>query len=158
MNDGEELEYSLQKMSEYAPVLQERICCSGRVDEVPQRTLSTGTFYKEDAKAVLEQIHRWRRRSCMRDMVIHFIHALMNGIFWRGGTPEEDRYGDGYLRLGKRCGMPRLLGTEVRQAVAERDGDDRKLSVTVATGRLAAPYIAGCMDVIRENIRTSHQR
>ena len=47
-------------------------------------------------------------------------------------------------------GMLRLLGAEVRQAVAERDGDDRKLSVTVATGRLAAPYIAGCMDVIRE--------
>ena len=46
--------------------------------------------------------------------------------------------------------MLRLLDAEVRQAVAERDGDDRKLSVTVATGRLAAPYIAGCMDVIRE--------
>ena len=54
------------------------------------------------------------------------------------------------MQLENGVGMLRLLGTEVRQAVAERDGDDRKLSVTVATGRLAAPYIAGCMDVIRE--------
>ena len=95
VNDGEELEYSLQKMSEYAPVLQS-------VSVVPGEEL-----------------------------------------------PEEDRY-DGYLQLENGVGMLRLLDAEVRQAVAERDGDDRKLSVTVATGRLAAPYIAGCMDVIRE--------
>ena len=46
--------------------------------------------------------------------------------------------------------MLRLLDTEVREAVANRDGDDRSYHVTVATGRLAAPYIEKCMEIIRE--------
>ena len=149
VNDGEELEYSLQKMSEYAPVLQSVSVVPVGLTKFRKGLYPLEPFTKEDAKAVLEQIHRWQKIMYER-YGIHFIHASDEWYILAGEElPEEDRY-DGYLQLENGVGMLRLLGAEVRQAVAERDGDDRKLSVTVATGRLAAPYIAGCMDVIRE--------
>ena len=81
---------------------------------------------------------------------IHFIHASDEWYILAGEKlPEEERY-DGYLQLENGVGMLRLLDTEVRQAVAERIGDDRKLAVTVATGRLAAPYIEKCLETIQE--------
>ena len=84
-------------------------------------------FTKEDAKAVLEQIHRWQKIMYER-YGIHFIHASDEWYILAGEElPEEDRY-DGYLQLENGVGMLRLLDTEVRQAVAERDGNDRKLS------------------------------
>ena len=119
VNDGEELEYSLQKMSEYAPVLQSVSVVPVGLTKFRKGLYPLEPFTKEDAKAVLEQIHRWQKIMYER-YGIHFIHASDEWYILAGEElPEEDRY-DGYL------------------------------SVTVATGRLAAPYIAGCMDVIRE--------
>ena len=136
-------------MSEYAPVLQSVSVVPVGLTKFRKGLYPLEPFTKEDAKAVLEQIHRWQKIMYER-YGIHFIHASDEWYILAGeGLPEEDRY-DGYLQLENGVGMLRLLGAEVRQAVVERDGDDRKLSVTVATGRLAAPYIAGCMDVIRE--------
>ena len=136
-------------MSEYAPVLQSVSVVPVGLTKFRKGLYPLEPFTKEDAKAVLEQIHRWQKIMYER-YGIHFIHASDEWYILAGEElPEEDRY-DGYLQLENGVGMLRLLGAEVRQAVAERDGDDRKLSVTVATGRLAAPYIAGCMDVIRE--------
>ena len=81
---------------------------------------------------------------------IHFIHASDEWYILAGEKlPEEDRY-DGYLQLENGVGMLRLLDTEVREAVATRDGDNRAYHVTVATGRLAAPYIKKCMETIQE--------
>ena len=41
--------------------------------------------------------------------------------------------------------MLRLLDTEVQEAIEKRVGDEKSRSVTVATGKLAAPYIEECL-------------
>lgn len=148
VNDGEELEYSLQKMSEYAPVLQSVSVVPVGLTKFREGLYPLESFNKEDAVKVLEQIERWQD-IMYRKHGIHFVHASDEWyILADRELPEEERY-DGYLQLENGVGMLRLLDTEVRQAVEERAGDDRKLSVTVATGRLAAPYIRRCMDIIR---------
>ena len=148
VNDGEELEYSLQKMSEYAPVLQSVSVVPVGLTKFRDGLYPLESFNKEDAVKVLEQIERWQD-IMYRKHGIHFVHASDEWyILADRELPEEERY-DGYLQLENGVGMLRLLDTEVRQAVEERTGDDRKLSVTVATGRLAAPYIRRCMDIIR---------
>nr|WP_296155277.1 DUF512 domain-containing protein [uncultured Blautia sp.] len=148
VNDGEELEYSLQKMSEYAPVLQSVSVVPVGLTKFRDGLYPLESFNKEDAVKVLEQIERWQN-IMYRKHGIHFVHASDEWyILADRELPEEERY-DGYLQLENGVGMLRLLDTEVRQAVEERKGDDRKLSVTVATGRLAAPYIRRCMDIIR---------
>lgn len=49
--------------------------------------------------------------------------------------------------------MLRLLETEVRSAVDARSGDDRAAEMTIATGKLAGPYLEKCVKMIQENIR-----
>ena len=72
-------------------------------------------------------------------------HASDEWYILAGQTlPEEERY-DGYLQLENGVGMLRLLDTEVQEAIEKRVGDEKPISVTVATGKLAAPYIEECL-------------
>ena len=52
-----------------------------------------------------------------------------------------DEY-DGYLQLENGVGMLRLLETEVKETLEGLSGDDRKVTGRIATGKLAAPFIA----------------
>ena len=63
--------------------------------------------------------------------------------------PEEGRY-DGYLQLENGVGMMRLLETEVKERLEQLEGDDREVNATVATGRLAAPYIGKMIKLVQK--------
>ncbi len=147
INDGEELEYSLQKLSEYAPVLQSVSVVPVGLTKFRDGLYPLESFDKQDALKVLSQIHRWQQIMYEKHG-IHFIHASDEWyILAEQELPEEDRY-DGYLQLENGVGMLRLLDTEVKEALETRQGDDRVRTVTIATGKLAAPYIRRCADQI----------
>ena len=106
-------------------------------------------FKKEDALEVLEIIHSWQQKM-MDKYGIHFIHASDEWyILAEKELPGEESY-DGYLQLENGVGMLRLLGEEVKEALADRVGDDRKIKAVSATGALAAPFIQKYMGMIRE--------
>ena len=147
VNDGEELEYSLQKLSEYAPVLQSVSVVPVGLTKFRDGLYPLESFDKQDALKVLSQIHRWQQIMYEKHG-IHFIHASDEWyILAEQELPEEDRY-DGYLQLENGVGMLRLLDTEVKEALETRQGDDRVRTVTIATGKRAAPYIRRCADQI----------
>ena len=54
--------------------------------------------------------------------------------------PEEERY-DGYMQLENGVGMLRLLINEFDEALADLEGDERKAEVSIATGKLAYPFL-----------------
>lgn len=147
VNDGEELEYSLEKLSAYAPVLQSVSVVPVGLTKFRDGLYPLESFEREDAIKVLEQIHRWQRKM-YKEHGIHFIHASDEWYILAGlELPEEERY-DGYLQLENGVGMLRLLDTEVRLAVEKSTGDEKPRSITVATGKLAAPYIEKCLEKI----------
>ena len=147
VNDGEELEYSLEKLSAYAPVLQSVSVVPVGLTKFRDGLYPLESFEREDAIKVLEQIHRWQRKM-YKEHGIHFIHASDEWYILAGlELPEEERY-DGYLQLENGVGMLRLLDTEVRLAVEKCTGDEKPRSITVATGKLAAPYIEKCLEKI----------
>lgn len=149
INDGRELEYSLEKLSVYAPVLQSVSVVPVGLTKFRDGLYPLLPFEKEDAERVLDLIHRWQEKMYEK-YGIHFIHASDEWYILAGrDLPEEERY-DGYLQLENGVGMLRLLLSEVTRALKERRGDDRAFRITLATGRLAAPYIEECMELIRE--------
>ena len=149
INDGKELDRSISELAALFPNVNSVSIVPVGLTRYRDGLYPLESFTKEDAKAVLEQIHRWQKIMYEKHG-IHFIHASDEWYILAGEKlPEEGRY-DGYLQLENGVGMLRLLDTEVREAVANRDGDDRSYHVTVATGRLAAPYIEKCMETIRE--------
>lgn len=149
VNDEEELEYSLQKLSAYAPVLQSVSVVPVGLSKFREGLYPLEPFTKEDAVKVLGQIHRWQKKM-FEEHGIHFIHASDEWYILAGEElPEEERY-DGYLQLENGVGMLRLLETEVRSAVDARIGDDRASEMTIATGRLAGPYLQKCAKMIQK--------
>ena len=155
VNDGEELEYSIQKMSEYAPVLQSVSVVPVGLTKFRKGLYPLEPFTKEDAKAVLEQIHRWQKIMYER-YGIHFIHASDEWYILAGEElPEEDRY-DGYLQLENGVGMVRLLMNEFEDAMnqrREKDGfpcDTISGELSMATGMLSYPYIRKLADRMME--------
>lgn len=63
--------------------------------------------------------------------------------------PPEEQY-DGYLQLENGVGMLRLLNTEVQEAVQAMEGNDTVRHFSVATGKLAAPYIEKNLSYVQE--------
>ena len=149
VNDRDELEYSLEKLSEYAPVLQSVSVVPVGLSKYRDGLYPLEPFDREDAEYLIEQVERWQK-IMMERHGIHFIHASDEWYILAGKKlPEETRY-DGYLQLANGVGMMRLLETEVKERLAGLEGDDREFTASVATGKLAAPFIQQYMKLIQE--------
>lgn len=148
VNDGKELEYSLEKLAKYAPVLQSVSVVPVGLTKFREGLYPLRTFTGEEAEQVLDCICRWQD-VMMKRHGIHFVHASDEWYLLAGRKlPEEEQY-DGYLQLENGVGMLRLLLDEVDEALESLDPDDRKEQRTIATGRLAAPYIQKCVEKIQ---------
>ncbi len=149
VNDGEELDYSLEKLSAYAPVLQSVSIVPVGLTKYRKGLYPLEPFTKEDANRVLDQIEHWQD-ILMEKYGIHFIHASDEWYILAGRElPQEEEY-DGYLQLENGVGMLRLLETEVKETLDGLEGDDRRVTGRVATGKLAAPFITRYIEEIKE--------
>ena len=108
VNDGEELERSIRDLTKYLPLLRSVSVVPVGLTKFRDGLYPLEPFTKEEAKCVLETIHRWQEKLYV-EYGVHFIHA---GDEWyllaEEEIPEEERY-DGYLQLENGVGMLRLL-------------------------------------------------
>ena len=140
VNDGKELEYSIEQLVKYLPYLQSVSVVPVGLTRYRDGLYPLEPFTKEDACAVLALIHSWQDRL-YKEYGSHFIHAGDEWYLLAGEEiPTEDSY-DGYMQLENGVGMIRLLQEEVREELAALAGDDCERRVTIATGELAAPIL-----------------
>ena len=146
INDGEELERSIRDMSRYLPYLRSVSVVPVGLTRYREGLYPLKSFTKEEAKGVLEIIHRWQKKL-FKEHGIHFIHA---GDEWyllaEEEIPEEERY-DGYLQLENGVGMIRLLREECKEAFQALPGDEKSRRVSMATGLLAYPELCRIADM-----------
>ena len=155
INDKEELEYSLEKLSEYAPLLQSVSIVPVGLSKYREGLYPLKSFTEEDAQNLIAQVERWQKKM-MDKHGIHFVHASDEWYLLAGyEMPEEERY-DGYLQLENGVGMLRLLETEVQQRLTELEGDEREVHASIATGRLAAPFMERMSSLIQEKFPNVH--
>lgn len=139
-NDGEELERSIRDMTKYLPYLQSVSVVPVGLTKYREGLYPLESFEKEDAKKVLETIHKWQKKI-YEEHGTHFIHACDEWyILAEEEVPEEERY-DGYLQLENGVGMLRLLQNEFEEEFDTLVGDDRRREISLATGVLAYPYL-----------------
>lgn len=147
VNDGEELERSIADLTGYLPYLESVSVVPVGLSKYRDGLEPLEPFTGEDAEEVLARIHRWQDKI-FAEQGVHFIHASDEWYILAGQElPEESRY-DGYLQLENGVGMLRLLLNEFEEALGELRKRDRNIkkpaeTVSLATGRLAYPYIAG---------------
>ena len=140
VNDGEELERSIRDLTKYLPYLQSVSVVPVGLTKYRDGLYPLEPFSKEDAIKVLDAIENWQKKI-YEEYGLHFIHA---GDEWyilaEREMPEEERY-DGYMQLENGVGMLRLLINEFDEALADLEGDERKAEVSIATGKLAYPFL-----------------
>ena len=140
VNDGEELERSIRDLTKYLPYLQSVSVVPVGLTKYRDGLYPLEPFSKEDAIKVLDTIENWQKKI-YEEYGLHFIHA---GDEWyilaEREMPEEERY-DGYMQLENGVGMLRLLMNEFDEALADLEGDERKAEVSIATGKLAYPFL-----------------
>ena len=140
INDGEELERSIHDLTKYLPHLQSVSVVPVGLTKYRDGLCELQSFEKEDAIKVLETIEKWQK--IIYDAYgTHFIHA---GDEWyilaERELPKEETY-DGYLQLENGVGMLRLLKEEFEEAFSTIEGDVEEREVSLATGKLAYPYL-----------------
>ncbi len=149
INDGEELERSIRDLTDYLPYLKSVSVVPVGLSRYREGLEPLEPFTKEDAKEVLRIIHSWQERL-YPECGLHFIHASDEWyILADEELPEEERY-DGYLQLENGVGMLRLLTNEFAEALVQEKGDSCLRKVSMATGRLAYPYLCKMMDALHE--------
>ena len=148
INDGEELERSIRDMTGYLPHLQSVSVVPVGLTKFRDGLYPLEPFTKEEAKEVLAIIHRWQKKI-YEEYGTHFIHAGDEWYILAGEEmPEEERY-DGYLQLENGVGTTRLLQNEFQEAFEKLSGDDRETEISLATGKLAYPYLKRMIETLQ---------
>ena len=154
-NDGEELERSIRDLTKYLPHLQSVSVVPVGLSRFREGLEPLEPFTREDARRVLEQIHRWQEKL-YPEYGLHFVHASDEWYILAGEElPREESY-DGYLQLENGVGMIRLMLEEYEDALARLEEpealDNRILKGTYSsvTGQIAYPYIRRMADRLME--------
>ena len=145
INDGEELDESICKLSAYAPVIQSVSVVPAGLTKFRKGLYPLELFNKEDACQVLDQIHGWQQKM-MEKFGIHFIHASDEWYIMAGRElPQEDSY-DGYLQLENGVGMMSLFRQEFLAELEKPHRVYGSKKLDVVTGTMASPLITEMMD------------
>ncbi|MCR5031529.1 MAG: DUF512 domain-containing protein [Lachnospiraceae bacterium] len=154
VNDGKELDFSIQEMSKYLPYLRSVSVVPVGLSRFREGLYPLEPFTKEDACEVIDLIESWQKKIYPK-YGVHFIHASDEWYLKAGRhLPEQDRY-DGYLQLENGVGMTRLFMTEYRDALhkftaARKPEQVRKKKVTSVTGTLVSPVMKqAARDIMR---------
>lgn len=151
VNDGEELERSIRELLQFYPYMQSLSVVPVGLSKYRKGLYPLESFEKEDAIEVLRIIHKWQDIS-MKDHGKHFVQA---GDEWYlladMELPAEERY-DGFIQLENGVGMIRLLINEFEEALEEECHHlfMRKKTISIATGKLAAPFIRELCDKLQQ--------
>ena len=149
VNDGKELEYTIEKLAAYAPCMQSVSVVPVGLSKYRDGLYPLEPFTKEDACEVIDMIERWQKKI-YEEHQIHFIHASDEWyILAERPLPEENRY-DGYIQLENGVGMIRLLCEEVLDALDGKEDDGACEELSMATGFLAYPYLMKLIDEIEK--------
>lgn len=147
INDGEELERTIKDLTRYLPHLKSVSIVPVGLSKYRDGLYPLEPFNKEDAEKVLDTVHQWQEKL-YPEYGLHFIHCSDEWyVLAERELPREDQY-DGYLQLENGVGMLRLLEEEVKEALLHSGEESVKRQVSIATGRLAAPFIRKNVELV----------
>ena len=144
LNDGDELRRTIGDLLAYAPTIESLSVVPVGLSKYRDGLCQLESFTKEDAREVISIIEGFQQQA-MEKFGEHFVHASDEWYITAGyDMPGEDRY-DGYIQLENGVGMIRLMEEEIAEALEQlhpgEAGEVCPEEISIATGRLAAPYI-----------------
>lgn len=156
VNDGAELEHSIQDLTRYLPHLESVSVVPVGLSKYRDGLYPLKPFDSTDAGKVIDLIEAWQQRVYEKHGM-HFIHASDEWYIMAGRQlPEQERY-DGYLQLENGVGMLRLLLDEFAEAMeALPTGRICERTLSLATGKLAYPYLTAMAEQLEAAVQGLH--
>ena len=152
INDGAELDRTIRDLAEYIPCMESVSVVPVGLTKYRDGLFPLRTFNAREAGETIDLIEKWQKKLYAAHQT-HFIHASDEFYILAGRPlPEEERY-DGYPQLENGVGMLRLLTGEVEEALenlAEEDREVEEMEVSIATGKLAYPFLQTYIQQIEE--------
>ena len=148
INDGVELERSIEDLSKYLPFMRSVSVVPAGITKYREGLQPLELYSRQEAGAIIDMIES-RQRGFYEKYGLHFIHASDEWyINAERDFPEEERY-DGYIQLENGVGMMRLFIDEFNEALEKikKDIKRKKLknnvsrTLTMATGKLTYPTL-----------------
>ena len=147
--DGKELERTMDDLSKYLPFMRSVSVVPAGITKYRDNLYPLELFTKEEAGEIIDMIES-RQKKYYEEYGLHFMHASDEWYISAGRDfAEEERY-DGYLQFENGVGMLRLLFEEFTEGYKSLTGDERQEELSIATGKLAYPYISAMAEKIEE--------
>ena len=146
INDGKALEKSLMDLELLLPQLQSVACVPVGLSDYRDGLEKLNSFTKEGARAVLSVIDKWNQK---RDAPVAFASDEFY-LLAEKRLPPAAYYGD-FPQLENGVGMCTYLEEQVTEALKDAPISKKPISVSVATGVMAAPFISQLLNKIQEN-------
>ena len=143
VNDGSELEYSLQQLYRYVPQLESLSVVPVGLSDHRDGLCRLEPFTAEDSLEVIATIDRWQKKA-YAEHGTHFVHASDEWYINAGvDIPDEETY-DGYLQIENGVGMLRSMLNEFDDALETvREGGDLKDYIAADTDCRAGEGVYG---------------
>ncbi|MCC8080769.1 MAG: DUF512 domain-containing protein, partial [Lachnospiraceae bacterium] len=126
VNDGAELERSIRELADFLPCMESVSVVPVGLTKYRDGLYPLESFTKEDARCVLDTIHRWQD-ICYEKHGSHFVHASDEWYLLAEQPFPTDEVYDGYPQLENGVGMMRLLQTEFEACLrAEQEDPERQ--------------------------------
>ena len=156
INDGDELRKTINDLGKFLPYMESLSVVPVGLSDHREGLYPLEPFTPEDAREVIGIIHGYQK-IFMEEYGTHFVHASDEWyILADVPLPEEENY-DGYVQLENGVGMLRLQEREFHAAldedvfesvseVAEEREHQKRKHCTIATGKLAGPFLRKLVD------------
>lgn len=148
LNDGAELDRSIEDLSKMIPYMQSLSVVPLGKTKYREGLSELPSFTKEDARKVLDQIHKWQDKI-LKEHGTRFVFASDEWYIKAEYDIPSEEYYEGYGQIENGVGMVRSLVDEVGSYLEECEGDERSHSVSLATAQLAAPVIEELLSRIK---------
>ncbi len=140
INDGAELEYSLTELMKLTPALRSIALVPVGLTKHREGLCNLRLFDEKEALEVINTARRFAEKS-LEENGSRIVYAA-DEFYIKAGVPfpSEEEYEE-FAQLENGVGLVVSLESEFIRAVEDTDGDDRKRTVTIATGVSAAPIL-----------------
>lgn len=155
LNDGDELERTLNDLIKYAPILESVTIVPVGLTKHRDGLCQLESFNKQDAINLIEMVNKYQDIAVDK-FGVHFVHASDEWyINANVPIPSEENY-DGYGQLENGVGMVRLMHSEIDNSIEDyleqNNGniyEDSK-KVSIVCGMLVKDYMVKATDKIKK--------
>lgn len=144
VNDGKELERSIEDLSKYLPHMRSLSVVPVGLSKHRNGLEKLEKVDQKIAEETLEIIHKWQK-ILLKEHGTRFVYASDEWYITAQQPIPKEEYYEGYGQIENGVGMVRSLKEEFEIGYESLTGDGQCRKISLATGVLAAPIIKGLM-------------